>query len=139
MQIYKQLGCKSKMKVFWILICVVVFSGCTRRRDLPPLTVNSAKPIKPQLITTLTNSLENSRTFLELRYRAKKPMIFIEEEMKGWAQVDIGELSQDFFHRWATLKVETKTGRILRLSTDKNLEDEWLVEYQPRIWRSVRW
>ena len=127
------------MKVFWILICLVVFSACTRRRDLPALIVDSAKPVKPQLITTLTNALEHSRTFLELRYRAKKPMIFIEEEKNGWAQADIGELSQDFFHRWATLKVETKTGRILKLSTDKNLEDEWLVEYQPRIWRSVRW
>jgi len=81
---------------------------------------------------SVTNALEKSQTFLELKHRAKRPMIFINEEESGWVQVDVGELSKDFFHRWATLKVETKTGSILKLGTDTNLEDKWLVEFQPQ-------
>src|SRR4051812_39969889 len=97
-----------------------------------PVTVSSAKPSGSQLIKGVTNALEKSQTFLELKERAKRPMVFINEAMNGWITVDIGNLSEDFFHRWATLKVETNTGAIMKLGTDEKLEDKWVVEFQPQ-------
>lgn len=59
-------------------------------------------------------------------------MVFISEQANGWVTVDIGNLSEDLFHRWATLKVETNTGAIMKLGADEKLEDKWVVEFQPQ-------
>ena len=120
-----------QIRTYFYTACVFAIIGCSQPKMSPTVTVDSAKPLSPQLVMSVTNALEKSLTFLELKHRAKRPMVFIDEEENGWVQVDVGELAKDFFHRWATLKVETKTGSILKLGTDTNLEDKWLVEFQP--------
>ena len=120
------------MKTFLLLVSVVAAVGCVHSNVSSPVTVVSAEPVSPQLVSTLTNALERSQTFLELKRRAKRPLVFLDQQENGWMRVDIGELSKDFFHRWATLKVETVTGCILKLGTDENIEDKWLVEFQPQ-------
>jgi hypothetical protein len=66
-----------------------------------------------------------------MKHKSEEPMVFLNEEENGWIEADIGNLSKDFFHRWATLKMEIKTGKILKLGIDEHLEDKWLVEYEP--------
>ena len=119
------------MKGAVISILFFAAAGCVRPNMPPAVTVDSAEPLSLQLVSTLTNALETSQTFLELKHRAKRPMVFIDQQENGWVRVDVGELSKAFFHRWATLKVETKTGGILKLGTDGKFEDKWFVEFQP--------
>jgi hypothetical protein len=115
---------------FLFVVLVVLTASCTGYRTSHSVAVDSAKPLTPKFVSGVTNALERSETFLELRRKAEKPIVFISEEENGWVVVDIGNQSRDFFHRWATLKVETKTGKILKLGTDEGLEDKWIVEYE---------
>ncbi len=119
------------MKAFLLMVWVLAAAGGVRPNMPPAVTVDSAEPLSLQLVSTLTNALETSQTFLELKHRAKRLIVFIDQQKNGWVRVDVGELSKDFFHRWATLKVETKTGGILKLGTDGKFEDKWFVEFQP--------
>ena len=115
------------MRTCLFLILVSVATGCTRADKSSPATVHSAKPLSSPLV----DALEKSQTFLDLKQRAKKSLAFINEQADGWVTVDIGDVSEDFFHRWATLKIETGTGTIMKLGVDEQLEDKWIVEFQP--------
>lgn len=117
------------MRIF--LLATLLIAGCVRPGLPPSVKVDSEKPLSPQVISGVTNALEHSQTFLDLRRHAAKVMVVVESEKDGWVMVDIGNLSEDFFHRWATLKVQTNSGAILKLGTDEKLEDKWLVEFQP--------
>ncbi len=59
-------------------------------------------------------------------------MVFIGDTEDSWVCIELYSGSKDFYHRWATLKMELKTGSILRLGTDENLEDKWFVEFVPQ-------
>ena len=126
------------MRANMFVICVLAVAACSHYRPFSPVRVNSAKPPSSELVMAVTNALESSQTFLSLRLRAKQPMVFIREQADGWVTVDIGNLSKDFFHRWATLKVETNTGAIMRLGADDKFEDKWTVELTPQnVWREL--
>src|SRR5262245_50009247 len=120
-----------QMRTF-LLLWIVAASGCVHSSAPSAVTVDSAKPLSPQLVSTMTNALTNSPTFLDLRHRAKRSMVFIDEQEGKWARIELYSESKDFFHRWATLKVEMNTGAILRLGTDEKLEDKGFVEFQPQ-------
>lgn len=117
---------------FQFLAIVALVVGCTQSRVSQPVTVDSTRLSEPRSVTAVTNALEKSPTFLELKRCAERPMVVIDEEEKGWVTVEIGNLSGKLFHRWATLKVEESSGAILKLGTDVNLEDKWVVEFQPK-------
>lgn len=120
------------MRTFLLLLWIVAAAGCVHSNMSSPVTVDAAKPVSPQLVSAVTNALKNSPTFLDLKHRAKRSMVFIGEQEDTWVWVELYSESKDFFHRWATLKVETSTGRILKLGTDEILEDKWFVEFQPQ-------
>lgn len=115
-----------------LVVGVALIAGCTHPRTPPSVVVDDITASGPPLITAVTNALEKSRTFLELKNRAQMPMVVVDDETNGWVTVEIGNLSEQLFHRWATLKIERTSGAIIRLGTDSNLEDKWLVEYQPK-------
>src|SRR5690242_19111009 len=96
-----------------LLAALVIIAGCVRPGLSPSVRVDSETSSSPQMISGITNALEHSQTFLDLKHRAAKPMVVVEGEKDGWVTVNIGNLSEDFFHRWATLKVQTNSGAIL--------------------------
>ena len=63
--------------------------------------------------------------------RSKNPLISIEDQSEGWAWVNLCSVGKDFIHRWATVKVDLSTGKVLKLEQDRNLEDTWTLEYDP--------
>ncbi len=121
-----------QMKTFLLVACIIIVAGCVHSKQPAPIEIESAKSLSPQFMSSVTNALEQSPTFLELRQKAKHPLLVIEDETNGWVLVWLYSISDDFIHRWATLKVEAKSGTILKLGTDDKFEDEWLDEFQPQ-------
>jgi hypothetical protein len=117
------------MKTLMLLALVGAITGCACVNPSPPVKVDSASALSPELVAAVTNALEHSPTYLDLKRRAKRPTVFIGEREDEWIWIDLYSEADDFFHRWATLKLATKTGRILKLGTDANLEDKWVVEF----------
>jgi hypothetical protein len=118
------------MQINIIIFCLLVlFAGCSSKHI--PVS-ESLKSSESELERTVYAALEKSPTYKNLKNRTKAAAeVVIDEEKNGWVEVDIGAVSEPFFHRWATLKVDTKTGKILKLGTDEKLEDKWSVEYEP--------
>jgi hypothetical protein len=116
------------MKSFFLFLsATVLIVGCASPKTPQSVTVDTefVKRADYKLVMSVTNALESSPTYKDLKRHAKRVMIIIGEEDNGWITVEIGSDNGDFFHRWATLKIEEKSGKIMRLGTDEKLEYKW--------------
>ncbi len=75
------------MKTFLLAACLIVVTGCVHSKMPPPIAVESAKSLSPQFVSSVTNALERSPTFLELKQKAKRPLLVIDDETNGWVWV----------------------------------------------------
>ncbi len=117
-----------KAHLISLIVCAQLIAGCSHPQSSADPIVEYVKPLSPRSASVVTNALDKSPTFKDLRHRATRPMVMVDEEVDGWIMMDIGSLSEHFFHRWATLKVEVATGRVFKLGTDEKFEDKWTAE-----------
>ena len=103
--------------------------------NLARVKVDYLHPIKPEIAALVVRSVKNTPTFITLNELAKRPLVTVEEEVEGGIWVNLWSIGKDFIHRWATLRVDPITGRVLKLGTDADLEDTWTVEYDPPGWK----
>ena len=113
-------------KVFLFTLAIIV--GCSHLKNVK---VDYLYPIKPETAQMVIESVKQTPTFIALSERAKRPLIEVEEELDGWVWVNIYSVGRDFGSRWATFRIDGKSGKTLRRETAENLEDKWIIEYDP--------
>jgi hypothetical protein len=116
------------MKII-LMFSLVFILGCSH---LKRVEVDYLYPLEPETAKLVLSLVKKTPTFVMLNERAKHPLIEVEEEQAGWVWVSIYSVGQDFASRWATLKVDAQSGLVLKLETGENLEDKWIVEYDPK-------
>ena len=109
--------------------CTLV-CGCNRKSGLPLDQPTQTEGLRTSLFTA--SALTNSPSFIELKGRSERATFVVDEDAPDSVLVGIGEEMETHFTRFKTLKIDKRTGAITRLETDQNLEDKWLVEFQPQ-------
>ena len=122
----------SHIKTVLLMILSGLFAVCSCTPRSPIIRVDYVEPLMAQTAFVVTNAIQECPTFRRLKERCSTPTVVVQQEVQGWVTADIGGTGKDFFSRWATLRVEVSTGRVLRLETDEKLEDKWVLDVQPK-------
>jgi hypothetical protein len=117
--------------IIWLAGMSVLICGC-ERKSASPLDQPTTQTEGTRTAAFTEMALVNSPSFSELKRRSKHAAFVVDENVPGAVVVGIGEDMGSHFTRFKTLKIDKKTGAITRLETDQNLEDKWLVEFQPQ-------